>query len=364
MTNAVHVVCPWIPADGSHAGYEVLQSYKRSAANLNVKIRVDIIGEKRLFSILMKISRWMINRNLYSLSLTLNLTLTVWLFLKYRNKNTLLYIEPHFLILAQYLCAIARVGIIVHDDPIAYLKRNKKSEYIISRNSKRFQKICVNAICGIFISEFMKNTYKIRNEMYFQAVHIAYSSSSNCSQVARHNGCDRIGVFGTPLSNELIDKNLDPITQLSKILHEGDEINVFNSDINYLEENIKTFKWMESDEYSKIVSQCNFSLVDDKSDDIDFANYSFPTKLVFSIYNSLPVLYTGPRDSAVAQFILKENIGVHASPADLNDLRLKFDSLKTNEKFFKRNCQKCYVKNFQQEIQVEKLNKVLGAFSV
>lgn len=364
MKHTVHVICPWIPEDGLHAGYEVLQSYKRSAINLGVEIRLDIIGKQRFFALLMKISRRMTKQNLYIFSSIFNIFLIIWLSLKYCNKNIFLYIEPDFLKLAWCLSKIMGVGIIVHDDPVCYFKRAQKSASIISTNTKRFKDICRNAKCGIFISEFMKKTYKTKNESYFQAVHISYGLNSEYSKPVRNTAHSRIGIFGTPLSDELMDKSLDPITQLSKILNEGDEIFIFNCRSDYLEGNIKSFKWLETEKYTELVNMCNFSLVDDKSYDIDFANYSFPTKLVFSIYNSLPVIYTGPKDSAVAQFILDEKLGVVALPNDLNDLQLKFAYLREHEEYFNRNCRDCYCKYFRQEVQTEKLNKVFKFFNV
>lgn len=364
MTNRIYVVCPWIPSNGRHAGYEVLQSYQSSAAKFGVEMRLDILGHMSTFALLMKISRRMINRNAYAFSFTLNLAFTIWLFLKYRNKNIFLYIEPEFLILAQYLSKLMSVGIIVHDDPIAYLKRNRKSEVIISKNAKRFRDVCHNAICGIFISEFMKKAYEVCYEQHFQAIHISYTASQICSSMKQSTIYNRIGIFGTPLTNELIDKSLDPITQLSKTLKDDDEICIFNCNISYSEKNIKTFEWLEQEQYLKVVNSCNFSLVDDKSYDNDFANYSFPTKLVFSIFNAIPVLYTGPKDSAIAQFILAEKIGVLASPTDLNDLQSKFEHLKKNEKYFQGNSRACYFKHFRQELQLEKLKQVLRSFNV
>ena len=364
MRHTVHVICPWIPEDGLHAGYEVLQSYKRSAIKLGVELRLDIIGEQRFLALLMKISRRMTKQNLYAFSSILNIFLIIWVSLKYRNKNIFIYIEPDFLMLARSLSKIMDVGIIVHDDPVCYFKRAKKSASLISTNTQRFKDICSNAKCGIFISEFMKKTYKTKNESNFQAVHISYNMNTDHSKSVRNTAYNRIGIFGTPLSNELMDKSLDPIIQLSKILNEGDEIFIFNCRSDYFLKNVKSFKWMETKEYTELVNMCNFSLVDDKSYDIDFANYSFPTKLVFSIYNSLPVIYTGPEESAVAQFILEEKLGVVALPNDLNDLQSKFAYLKKHEEFFIRNCRDCYFRYFRQEVQTDKLNKVFRFFNV
>lgn len=361
MSLGYRIYCPWIRGRAQHAGNEVVQNYIRLARQLNISIDMVLFSSATIVIFYNKLLTKSLFSN-FALHLLCSLPMIIYLKLFTEKKKKILYVEPHTL-LSIYMISFVEndMGLIIHDDPISYMKRHGLNRKIRNRYCKIFQKCLAKSTFGFVISQYMLDSYGLASRERFQVLHITYKEIESENRALMQADKFVIGVFGQPFSQPVEGKCKDPIQLIAnEQLHDRTiKIKIFNCNYDYLEINVETFTWLDRQQYLKQVSECDVSLVDDDPTDYDFANYSFPTKLVFSLSRGLPIIYSGPKNSAVTNYIQENQIGVHVALKSDADVRNSLSELVTSYKNFSRNCIYMYNRDFNEDIALQKIRKVL-----
>ena len=89
-----------------------------------------------------------------------------------------------------------------------------------------------------------------------------------------------------------------------------------------------------------------------------------PSKFFGSIASGRPILYSGPRDSAIGQWILTHRLGWIIDPGNIpKTVQCIAELLENDSKLteLQRHCQAIYQRHFSRRIVMEALNRELRA---
>ena len=339
-----------------------MQNYIRLARQLNISIDMVLFSRTPMLVFYNKLLTKSLFSN-FALHLICSLPMIVYLILCTGSKKKILYLEPHT-ILSIYMISFIEndFGLVIHDDPISYMKRHGFNKKLQNRYQNIFKKCLAKCTFGFVISQYMLDAYGLAGKERFQVLHITYKNCPSANRVQMHADKMVLGVFGQPFSKPSLGKFKDPIQLIAGVQsHERTiQIKIFNCNYDYLESNVETFTWLENQQYLQQVSECDVSLVDDNPIDYNFANYSFPTKLVFSLSRGLPIIYSGPKNSVVSNYIQENEIGVHVSLKSNSDVRYSLSKLERNYKRYSKNCIHVYNRDFNEDVARKKIKKVLS----
>jgi hypothetical protein len=339
-----------------------VQNYIRLARQLNISIDMVLFSRTPMVILYNKL----LTKSLFSnfiIHFLCSLPMVVYL-VSCTNKNKkIFYVEPHT-VLSIYIISILQrdFGLIIHDDPISYLKRHGLNKNLKNHYHKMFHKCLEKSNFGFVISEYMRDSYGLATRDRFQVLHITYTDTERENHIFKSTDDIVLGLFGQPFSQSIEGKDIDPVRLIAntELQDRMLKVKIFNCNYNYTEANIETFSWLDRQHYIQQVSECNVSLVDDDPIDVDFANYSFPTKLVFSLSCGLPIVYSGPKNSVVSNYIQENGIGVHVSLKSNSDVRQSLSKLERNYKRYSKNCIYVYNRDFNEDVARKKIKKVLS----